>query len=396
MAVAERQRPGDGRVFAVMPVFNRLTYTQACLRCLAGQTYPFISIIVVDGGSTDGTVEIVGRNSPHVTVLSGQDLWWSGAMKRGIECALARGPHDDEFILMVNNDTVLPKDYVETLVRVSRREDAAVAAVIADADRPSEILEAGVTIRWDDYSLHVRRDLPVDGQSFFEVNVLPGRGTLLPIHMIRRVGNVAAARFPHYIADYELTHRMYRAGYRLGVTSETRLLSHRQTTGIASSTEAIGFVRVYRMLTDRRSMANLRDHLGFVASCAPPHLRARIRRQLFRGALGALLFQTEARFVARPLRRVVRPLRRLVRMLIGHYLISRTWLEQRHIDIPGLVQTGLLSEVYDGWFRIVRTACPPELRRVRQRLRLAAWNPVTKPKRWWQVRRVRRAAVTGL
>lgn len=394
------QPVGEGRVFAVMPVYNRLAHTLECLRCLDRQTYPFISVIVADGGSTDGTVETLRRDWPHVEVLtSDRELWWSGAMKLGIEAALRESGGGDDFLLMVNNDTVLPEDYVETLVRVSRREDAGVAAVIVDSEAPSEILEAGVTFRWEDYTLHVRRDVPGDRPCFFEADVLPGRGTLIPLHMIRRVGNVAAERLPHYIADYELTHRMKRAGYRLGVTNETRLLSHTKVTGISPATGPVSLARLVRQLTHRRSMANLQDHLRFVASCAPPHLRGPLRRRLLRGALGALLFQTELRFVARPPRWALNLakrghlLRRAKVLVFGCYLIPRAQLEGRGLDLESLLRAGLLTEAVDeGWFHVASAAeIPRELRRIAWRLRVAAWNPLTKPLRWWAVHCARRS-----
>jgi len=41
------------RVFAIIPVFNRLPFTLACIEHLRSQTYRPLEIIVVDGGSTD-------------------------------------------------------------------------------------------------------------------------------------------------------------------------------------------------------------------------------------------------------------------------------------------------------------------------------------------------------
>ncbi len=48
----------SGTVYVVIPVFNRLHFTRACLGALQRQTYPNVTVIVADGGSTDGTPEI--------------------------------------------------------------------------------------------------------------------------------------------------------------------------------------------------------------------------------------------------------------------------------------------------------------------------------------------------
>ena len=55
-------------VFVIIPVFNRLALTETCVRCLSAQTYPALRIIVVDGGSTDGTPEQIRREYPHAGI----------------------------------------------------------------------------------------------------------------------------------------------------------------------------------------------------------------------------------------------------------------------------------------------------------------------------------------
>ena len=68
-------------VYVVIPVYNRLTFTLACLNGLHEQTYAPLHIIVVDGGSDDGTPEVVRRHFPHVVLLQDErPLWWGGAM----------------------------------------------------------------------------------------------------------------------------------------------------------------------------------------------------------------------------------------------------------------------------------------------------------------------------
>src|SRR5918995_6027760 len=121
-------------VFIVIPVFNRLELTKECLDSLGGQTYAPLCPIVVDGGSTDGTLEYLPRHYPKVMLLQGEgELWWGGAMKLGIDFCLQRSRHKDDMLLMMNNDTLIDPDYVATLVRVSREHNAAFGGVIVDS-----------------------------------------------------------------------------------------------------------------------------------------------------------------------------------------------------------------------------------------------------------------------
>ena len=223
-------------VYVVIPVYNRLAMTEACLNCLAAQTYPALHIIVVDGGSTDGTLEQISREYPHVELLqANKELWWGEAMQFGVEHCLRCSREDDDMLLMMNNDTLIDSGYVATLVRVSQERNAAIAGVIVDSSDPSRVLDAGEFIDWNTYSFPVKT-VREPGETYVEgVDLLSGRGTLIPLCYGARAGNVNATRFPHYIADCEFFARLKRKGFRLGVTWEAVIRSHVEVTGLSAA-----------------------------------------------------------------------------------------------------------------------------------------------------------------
>ena len=207
-------------VYAVVPVFNRLSDTLASLDCLRRQTYRPIEIIVADGGSSDGTPEVLERTLPGVQVLrTGKGVWWAGAAAAAVDQALRRSTSDDDFVLFLNNDTEFDPRYVSQLVEASRRHDACVSGVVVDREPPGGVLEAGVVLDRTGFTFRHRTELAPDVPFWQGTDVLPGYGLLVPVRMLRAVGNLNARRYPHYLSDYDLTMRLRRAGFRLGVVS---------------------------------------------------------------------------------------------------------------------------------------------------------------------------------
>jgi glycosyltransferase involved in cell wall biosynthesis len=343
----------DSTVFAVIPVYNRKELTVRCICQLLAQSYRRLRIIVADGGSTDGTADVLRRDFPQVTLLlpASNELWWAGAMAMGIAYVLQTSGASDDFLLMMNNDTEIPPEYVATLVRVSREHRAAVGALTVDFRDPRRIIDAGEFIDWQNYAFPVRTSIE-PGEVFFDgVDVLPGRGSLVPLEMVRQAGNVDYRRFPHYIADYEFFSRLKRAGFRLGVTYELSLKSDQTTTGIAARAgEKRTIARSLVLMFSRRSMDNVIDHFRFICAAAPPTLRNRALRVFFfrivwralnrfhLGAIARLLTSTTSRCVL-----LVRGTYRLpIRLIIPVYYVTDFQCEDYGVDVEALVRDGIV------------------------------------------------------
>lgn len=282
-------------VYAVIPVFNRLQRTLRCIECLEAQSYRPLTIIVADGRSTDGTPEKVRQAHPAVVVLpSNVELWWGGATQKGIEWALNRSTNDDDFVMMVNNDTWFAPDYVEILVRESRAHNVAIGGIVVDENDPGHIIDAGVRFRWEDYSFTGRKLGPVDPSvSTGPTDVLPGRGTLVPIRAVRRAGNVDATAFPHYLADYEFTYRLkQRGGVGLAVSLNAIVRTERPIPKPKPVRHPVveSWVSLREKLS-RSSKSNILAHWRFISLHAPAEHKNRLRKRVVLATL---------RLIARP------------------------------------------------------------------------------------------------
>ena len=99
--------PQEGKaplVSVIVPVKNRRDTIRRCLDSILSENYPALEIIVVDGASTDGTLEILQtyRDRNLIKLISGPDRNQSEARNKGLEAATGKyvtfQDSDDEMI----------------------------------------------------------------------------------------------------------------------------------------------------------------------------------------------------------------------------------------------------------------------------------------------------------
>jgi glycosyltransferase involved in cell wall biosynthesis len=101
-------------VSIITPVLNRADSIEGCLASVAKQSYRPIEHIVVDGGSSDGTVKLIEQHQPGDVAyqwISERDEGMYDAINKGI--ALARG----EVVAYLNSDDLYFPWSVEVAVR---------------------------------------------------------------------------------------------------------------------------------------------------------------------------------------------------------------------------------------------------------------------------------------
>lgn len=217
-------------VHVLMPVFNRLALTKRVTQCLRDQVADEpLQIVVVDDGSSDGTAEWLVEQS-DIRVLHGDgSLWWGGAMDVAVRDTLSTS-HPADWILFINNDTTFAPNFVQSLLEVARAQaPAAVGSVIRDEVEPSRLLSIGPIL--DTWRLRVcdrlpeARTLEKNANGVHAVDALSGRGVLFPTEAFRQAGTLRPRWLPHYLADYELSVRIRKAGYKLLVSERAAVLS---------------------------------------------------------------------------------------------------------------------------------------------------------------------------
>lgn len=113
------------RITVVTPSFNQAPFLEATLRSVLGQGYPNLDYIVVDGGSRDGSVEIIRQYAKH---LSG----WVSEPDRGQVDAILKGlaRADGEWFNWINSDDLLAPDALWRVAQATAGADVVAGSVV--------------------------------------------------------------------------------------------------------------------------------------------------------------------------------------------------------------------------------------------------------------------------
>ena len=103
-------------VSVVIPSYNQGIYIEETIRSIILQGYPNVEIIVIDGGSTDRTVEVLKKYEPWLAHwVSEKDGGQANAINKGL--AVARG----EIVTWLNSDDLLLPGALRRLARAYRQ-----------------------------------------------------------------------------------------------------------------------------------------------------------------------------------------------------------------------------------------------------------------------------------
>jgi GT2 family glycosyltransferase len=206
--------PSAPRVSVIVVNYNGLRHIPDCLDSLSRQTLAanLWEAIVVDNGSTDGSVAYIQQAHPWVQVIElKRNAGFAAGNNAGLR--LARGP----FVALLNNDAVAAPQWLERLLRAAERvpDIGGVAGKIRFRHDPDLLNSAGLMLSWNGYGedrgFH-QRDLGQFDQPA-EVFGACGASLLLRRAMLDDVGVFDEALFMYY-EDLDLAWRARLRGWR--------------------------------------------------------------------------------------------------------------------------------------------------------------------------------------
>jgi hypothetical protein len=211
--MADRKLPS---VIVLVLNWNRCEDTLRCLESLRRMTYPNFRLLLVDNGSSDGTLAAVAARLPDVErIANAENLGFAAGCNVGLRHALARGA---DFVFIANNDTTVAPDLLDEVITAAVPPDVGMVAplVYYEAD-PRRIWSAGagrnpLTL---EMSGNLRGQMDTDAwPEVVEREYLVGCGLLLKRQLMERIG-LFDPRFFMYYEDLDLCLRARAAGFRV-------------------------------------------------------------------------------------------------------------------------------------------------------------------------------------
>jgi glycosyltransferase involved in cell wall biosynthesis len=194
------------RVTVITPSFNQGQFLEATIRSVLLQGYPDLEYFVLDGGSTDNSVEVIKRYSPWIT-------HWVSAPDGGQSAAITRGltMGSGLFATWINSDDMLYQNaLVEHASRVGFLPNTVYVGLCARMDAD------GTVVAMHRGRIHTLEDLVHISKVWRTGGHIIQPEVLFPRELAIRVGGLSSSI--HDAMDYELWGKFFLAGAQFQYT----------------------------------------------------------------------------------------------------------------------------------------------------------------------------------
>lgn len=268
---------GSPGVSFVIPVHNGARWLPAVIDAIAAQTYPGSrEVIVVDDGSTDGSLELLHRHAVagHLTLIQGERRGAAAAINLGVRAA------SHPLVAQVDQDVVIEPGWLERLT--SSLRDRSVAAAqghyvsAPDAGPWARVMALDLRQRYSTLR-DERTNHACTGNSVYR------KATLLDVGLFDEALG--------YGYDNDMSYRLARAGYRLAFRADARSTHHWREglVDYARQQYGFGYGRLDLVAKHRQRLAG--DDVSRIAMMLhAPLMGAALLAAVLAGVLAALGF----------------------------------------------------------------------------------------------------------
>lgn len=252
--------PAEPPIYLITVLYNGRDCLAAFAGSLVGQDFPGWRLIAIDNASADdGAAMLAGLGDARISVIrNAANLGFARAANQGLRAALAAGA---EFAVLLNNDTVLPAEFLGRF-RARRRDLGAdvIAPRIMHLDRPEEAWYAGGHLddAWIFRNVHEPYD-PADATLTRTVDFASGCCLGLSRAALVQAGLLDESFFVYW-EDTDFCLRLQQLGVPIHYVSDVFLLHE------GGHTSGGEFSAAFNRLYYRSYVQVLRKHFGFAVA----------------------------------------------------------------------------------------------------------------------------------
>jgi GT2 family glycosyltransferase len=202
----------------VIPVHNAMLYTAWCLESIDYHTPEPHEVIVVDNGSTDGTVDWVVARDRGGLIRNRENLGFARAANQGMAAA------SGDTVVVLNNDTLVTKGWLAALLRALDRDPRiGIAAPMSNYVSGGQLIdpvgyESGPSQELEDYVAQRAEDYEGAG---FGVERVSGLCMAISRRLIDHIGGFDPIFAIGNYEDDDYSIRARKAGFRLWVCQDS-------------------------------------------------------------------------------------------------------------------------------------------------------------------------------
>ena len=214
---AKSNNPVDMSI--VIVCWNNLDYLDPCLESLyESNLESSFDIVVVDNGSTDGSQEMLREKYPEVKIIQNEgNVGLGKASNQGIEAT------NGEFVLLFNNDTIVNKYALDSMVELMRKnpDAGAVGIKLLNEDGSFQSGYGGFSNLWEEFLIAIQLGerlwpgYPLQGDSnvIQQVGWMSSACLLVRRETLNQIGLLDESYFI-YGDETDLQYRMKKAGWQ--------------------------------------------------------------------------------------------------------------------------------------------------------------------------------------
>lgn len=250
--------------------FNSKKYLKNCLDSVFSQTYPRLEILVVDNGSTDGTVEMLqemqnqGRVKSLKISFNKTNNGFAGGHNQAIK--QSRG----EYVLCLNQDVILDKSFVEKTLEFFAR-DLKIAAVQGKLFRlveangqlgKSHVIDTTGLVMFKNRRIIARGQGQQDTGQFNQSEEVFGADGAVPVYRRAALEDAKVANeyfdedFFCYKEDVDLAWRLRLYGWKTVYQPEA-IAWHARTSGDSAAK------KYFQIIAERKKINQFSKYLSF-------------------------------------------------------------------------------------------------------------------------------------